>query len=71
MSEQIVRYTFTVYCDTPVITEGDPDDTLHGDYFTGPEMTDADAKAALRRALARTDFCDTDFELMDTETLDC
>lgn len=66
MTDQIVRYTFTVYCDTPVLREFDDD--LEG-Y---PEMDRKDAIATLRSLLnSWSDFADIDFELMDTETLDC
>ena len=68
MTDRIVRYTFTVYCDTPVICEG-PDPEVD---YTGPELDRRDAIATLRSLLnSRSDFADIDFELMDTETLDC
>lgn len=65
MAEQIVRYTFTVYCDTPVCFDD-------GETEGYPELDRKDAKDVMRRLLStRNDFADTDFELMDTETLDC
>jgi hypothetical protein len=65
MSEQIVRYTFTVYCDTPVCFD-------EGETEGYPGMNRSDALAQMRALLGRhNDFSDTDFELLDTETLDC
>ena len=65
MAEQIVRYTFAVYCDTPVCFD-------EGDDAGYPELHRKDAEKVMRRLLSTcNDFADTDFELMDTETLDC
>ena len=67
MADKIVRYTFTVWADTPLIedTPGSDED------WSGPAVDRAEAMRTMQALLAkRGDFSDIDFELTDTETLD-
>jgi hypothetical protein len=54
-----VRYTFTVYADTPILEDGEL------------EIIKTDAIEQMKRLLnTKCDFSDVDFELVNTETIE-